>query len=213
MRRQRHAAERDRVLILSRRSTFTASKLGVRVVAETKVADAAVLEQHGVGLGHHHLRARQALQLRETRDVIAVSMRREQDLDVVEVEAELLDALLDLAAPSRRNRVDQDVAGVGRDQVRRQVVGPDPVDVADQLERRERPRPIGVLLRRRGGAEAQRQDQRTHDHGVLPLQTYSDGNRWPSKERPKPTAGSGLDGKSPRGSRTSMEGFSCFASG
>ena len=124
----------------------------VRVVAETKVALATVLEQHGVGFRHPHLRTRAPLQLGEARDVIEVRVRRQQDLHVVEIEAELLDAFLDLRHRLDETGVDQNVAGVRRNEIRREIVRADPIDVADQPERRKRLRPLAAILRDCGGA-------------------------------------------------------------
>ena len=151
------SAERDRVLIFQAPIDFHGLEARRTAVAEPEIADAAVLEQHGVGFRHHHARTRQPFELGKPGHVIAVRVRREQDLDVVELEAELLDALPDLGDGLGKPGVDENVAGIGRDEVRRQIVGPDPIDVADQLERRERLRPIGVLG---GGGAATRHNNR-----------------------------------------------------
>ncbi len=82
VRRQRHAAERDRVLILEPAVDFHGVEARIAAVAEAKVADAAVLEQHAIGLRHHELRVRDPLELGEPGDVIAVRMCRRQYLHV-----------------------------------------------------------------------------------------------------------------------------------
>jgi len=170
MRGDRHATEHNGVLILQTSIDLHSFEARSPTVAEPKVAHAAILEQHGVRFGHHQARARQPLELCEAGDVIAVRMRRRQDLHVGHPEAELLDTFGDLRHGVLEARVHEDVARVGRNEIRRQVVGTDPIDVADQLERRKRLTPFGVLLRRRTERherhERRQHEQRTREHGA-----------------------------------------------
>ena len=121
-------------------------------LAEQVVGDAAVRDEAFVALHDADAGVAQRLEVRQRPDVIEVRLRRQQDPDLLGLEAEGADRLLDLARHARHGAVDQDVAGRRRDQVGGEILGADVVDRADDLEGRDRRRPrriVGVDLRRR----------------------------------------------------------------
>ena len=86
-------------------------------------APCSALFHHGrVGIHHHELRAGHFLHLGDARAMVAMRVADENDLDVAELEAELLDALLDQRHGIFEIGIDQDVALIGRDQERRVIL-------------------------------------------------------------------------------------------
>ena len=85
-------------------------------------------------LGHrHHLRAGQLFDHRIAFLVVAVRVAAEQDLGVGELESELLDGLLNRRHVPLIRAVDEDVALRRDDEKGGQALGPDVIDVSDDL--------------------------------------------------------------------------------
>ena len=152
MDRQHGAAERDRVAVLEGAIDLDRVELRARSAAEPEITATAGLQQILVALVDQYLRAGHPLQLGQARDMIVMTMRRGENLRVGDLEPELGGAGGDLLRGVAHPRVDQDVALRRDDEVGGQVVAADPVDVADDAERREGPRPLVVLAAARCGA-------------------------------------------------------------
>ena len=157
-----HATQLDRVAVLQLPIDLDRLEGGVRIGAPAKVGLAAAFEKRRVLLGHHHLRLRQLLQMRETGHVVEVAMRGRQDPDVLDLETELRHVGRDLADSLGQAGIDQDMTLRRRDQIRGQIVGADPVDVADHPERRKRLHPVGVANKRSCGLRLRHNHCRKH---------------------------------------------------
>jgi hypothetical protein len=107
-----------------------------------------VLDQIGVSLHHHHLATALCRQRGQSAHVIEVCLRRQQDLDIRQLEPGLLDCRFDDGGGLWEAAVDQHVSGRGRNQVHPQLDRPDVVDVADDAERLVRAVPVVLLSRR-----------------------------------------------------------------
>src|SRR5262249_16310067 len=94
------------------------------------------------------LRAAGLLEGRDIADMIAMAMRRGDDLDVTDPKTELLDVVFDQRIRTFDARVDQNQTLPGVDQVAAQIIGADIVEIADDLEARERLLPILIEGRR-----------------------------------------------------------------
>jgi len=138
------AAELDAVAILEAAIDMERFEAGGGVIAETEVGFAAGFEEVGVGLGDHDLGVGEALELGEAGDVIEMAVGGGEDFDVRELEAELLDARLDLGDGFGEACVDEDMALRSGDEVGGQIPGADPVDVGDDAEGRKGFDPFGV---------------------------------------------------------------------
>ena len=103
----------------------------------------------GIALGHagNHRGAGVGLQLGHAAGMVEVAVAVQQDLDVRQFEAELLDVVLNHLGVLRQADIQQDVALGRGDQPGRQAGRADIVDVVDDLERLEGRGPGGVLLR------------------------------------------------------------------
>ncbi len=142
VRGEHDAAERDRIAVPQPSIDGHRLEACGRILSPAKVGFAAALEQLRIGLRHDHLRLRESLELGQARHVIEVPVRCGQHLDVRDIETEQLDPGRDLRHSLRKAGVDQDMTRRRRDEIRRQIVGPDPVDVANQTERRKRLHPL-----------------------------------------------------------------------
>src|SRR5215210_6226695 len=131
MRRELDAAERDLLAGFESAIDRDGRILGAGRTAETEVALPARLVDFPVALVDHDLRAAQAFELRQTRGVVDVRVRRRKDLDVGDLEPELRHARGNLGGRVADAGVDKNVTGRRGDQVRGQIVTADPVDVAD----------------------------------------------------------------------------------
>jgi len=100
------------------------------------------LERRHVFRHGHHLRTSHLLHHGVRFLVVAVRVAAEQNLRVAELEAELLDRLLDDWHVALVGAVDQDVSGRRDDEEHRQALGAHVIDVADDLVRRERRRHV-----------------------------------------------------------------------
>ena len=83
--------------------------------------------------------------------MVPVRVADEQDLDVAELESEFLDAGANQRDVGLEIAVDQDVPLRRRDQVVREPLAADVVEIAGDPERRKRLGPVGRLLGRRAG--------------------------------------------------------------
>src|SRR5580698_181675 len=99
--------------------------------------------------------------------MVEMGVTNQQNFDVLEMKAELLHALLDLRHRAFEVAVDQDVALRGGDQKGSQACATDVVDVADDLVRRKRLRPVRLHLREHGsGKDKEKRYRRgTRKHG------------------------------------------------
>src|SRR6185295_18480893 len=79
--------------------------------------------------------------------MIVVAVGGRDDFRISQLEAKLLDTRLDLLRGVANAGVDQDISLWSDDEIGRQVVAADPVDVPDDPERREWARPLFVLCR------------------------------------------------------------------
>src|SRR5580698_2897155 len=101
-----------------------------------------------------------------------MGMADEDDLDVLVLEAELIDTLLDQRDVLLVVRIDQDIAQWRVDQVHGQVGRADVVDVAGDPERGKFPVPVGIALREQRRAGAKEEDEKENDerraylHGI-----------------------------------------------
>jgi hypothetical protein len=80
--------------------------------------------------------------------VVVVPLAGQQNANVREPEAQLLDACADQRDGLLEARIDEDVPGLGRHQKAAQVVRPDIVQVARDVVRRERLVPVAQVLGR-----------------------------------------------------------------
>src|ERR1700722_7142136 len=99
--------------------------------------------------------------------MVEMGVTNQQNFDVLEMKAELLHALLDLRHRAFEVAVDQDVALRGGDQKGSQTCAADVVDVADDLVRRKRLRPVRLHLREqdRGREKEWQYGKSTRKHG------------------------------------------------
>ena len=88
--------------------------------------------------------------------MIEVCMADEQNPDVFEVKAQLLDASANLRRRAFEVAVNQNVALRSRNQIRSQVFAPDVVQVSGDAKRPLRSSPVRPLLRRQAAAKGKR---------------------------------------------------------
>lgn len=112
-----------------------------------EIALATVFDLGHVGIHDHVFRAGQLFDKRAAGAMIDVRVADEQDFDVGEAEAQLLDALPDLRHRGCEITVDQDVSLRRSDQESGQVFTADVVNISDDAMRRERLDPFGIGLR------------------------------------------------------------------
>jgi hypothetical protein len=127
---------------LRTRSTLRAGAIGIR-----KVALASGFDLRDILLHHHVARAGCLLEGRGAGAMVAMSMADEQDLDIGHFEAELFDARLDHGDRPIEARVYDDVALRRRDEVRREPLRADIVDVVYDFVRLKRLAPRRIALR------------------------------------------------------------------
>ena len=112
-------------------------------------------------------RAAALLQLRDAAGMIEMHVRIENDLDVAELEAELLDVLRDERRGFRQGAVDQNMTLWRSDEHRAQAMRADIVSVAVDPKRRLIFVPHlalrAFILCRRGGADGERGEQRQRE--------------------------------------------------
>jgi len=95
--------------------------------------------------------------------VIEVAMTDQQNLDVVEVEAEAFDILLDRRNGALEIAIDENVSLGSGDQEGSQILAPDVINVGNDLVRREGRSPVGILLRKQSRAtEAEQKGTEEH---------------------------------------------------
>ena len=152
-----------------------------------EVAAAAVGDDRLVRFGRQNSCAGPFLQLRVPANVIGVSVRVQNDLDVGQPESELLNAVAHPRLGLGVSGVDEDVSLRRRDQKRPGVRGTDVVNVSDDAERRERftRRAAGAFLccRGRGRDTANRQDHKDSDPNGLG-QDHEIADRTPNHSAP-----------------------------
>ena len=97
-------------------------------------------------LGGHEFGSRHLFQLSHAGYVIPVTVGGGENSHIAHRESELLDALLDRLRGVANTAVDEDVSLRRRDQIGREVVASDPVDVPDDFERWEGLGPLWIVL-------------------------------------------------------------------
>ena len=107
-----------------------------------EVGFAAGFDNWHVRIHDFVFRVRHFVDLRAARAVIVVPVADEQDLRVGKVKAKCLDALFDLRGRRVEIAVDEDVALWRGDQVGGQILAADVVEIARDVERRERRGPF-----------------------------------------------------------------------
>src|SRR6186713_203172 len=108
------------------------------------------LHHRHIALHHEILRAGQGLDSRTASVVVPMRVTDEQDPDVRELEAELLDTRTNLRDARFEVGIDEDVACGRGDEVTREPAAADIIKVVGNAERRELLRPVDGVLRARG---------------------------------------------------------------
>ena len=142
VRDQHDAAQLDAIAIVE-----DAIDMGgrIEVVGIEEVLCAAAFDNGNVGVHDHVFRVGHAQDGGAARVVIPVGVADEQDADVGETEAELLDAFADERGRAFEAGVDEDVAGGCDDEVRGQIAAADVVEVVGDLEGRDGRGPLRAL--------------------------------------------------------------------
>jgi hypothetical protein len=117
-----------------------------RTVAVLKIGLATGFDHGHVGVHDHVACAGQRLDLGAAGIVIPVRVADQQNLGVFEFESELFDTSLEQRHICFQIAVDQNVALGRRDQITRQPLAADVVQVARDVKRRERFGPVGIVL-------------------------------------------------------------------
>src|SRR5262249_10880979 len=155
----------------------------------------SAFEQRPVALTGDELGTGLLLDLGKAAGVIEMRMAVQDVLDIGDLESKLGDAVLDHAGRLRERRVDEDQALRGLDDVDRDPVGTDIIDVADQLERLEwrgpflgdrRQEVLDGLRLRTGSSQSQRTQRGCKPlHDCLPQKFLWPGSNtsrtWSSK--------------------------------
>ena len=148
-------AEPDFISVMQNAVYFRRLEQSLGRSAVLKVASAAIFDDGHIAIHHHVLCAGELLDERAARAVIEMRVADQQNLDIAEVKSQALDILLDRGHGAFEIAIDENVALRRRDQVGGQVLAADVVNVGDDLVRRERSGPVGILLRKYRGRATQ----------------------------------------------------------
>jgi hypothetical protein len=124
----------------------------IRRIGVRKVLLPTALDDGNIPVHDHIFCAGQPQNLRAAGVVVPVGMADEQNPDIAEMEAELLNAIPDERDRLLQARVDQHIALWGDDQIRRKVFAADVVEIVSNAEGRDGGRPVGILLGAQMGA-------------------------------------------------------------
>src|SRR6516225_3137907 len=160
---QRRVSELHFVAVVKHSIHFRRLVEGAGRIAVTKIALAASFDLRHVGVHYHVVRTGQLLDERAPRAVVPMGMADQQDLDIVKMESQLLNALANQRDARLETAVDEDVAPGGGDQVGGKSAAPDVIDVADHAEWRKRLSPGRAALRQEAAGEGQQEDHRAEE--------------------------------------------------
>jgi hypothetical protein len=129
-----------------------------------EVGPAAAFHDVGVALHDHVFRARLAEDLGCAGHVVEVRLAVEQEFRIRPLEPQLLHARANLRRRRFEVGVDQDVPVRRGDEVCRQVLTADIVEIVSDLERRQRRRPLRIDFRECSAGEKQGEEREEAAH-------------------------------------------------
>ncbi len=144
MRHQRHTAEFNFIAIVQ--FAIGLDRWKTKFVTEEKIVFAAARERLGIFLHREELRSGLLLQFREAAHVIVMRMTGEQNLYVAQVEPKLFDIRFNKRRRFLETAVDYDVTGGRSNEIRTDFRYANIIDVADDLEGRDRLVPRAIPL-------------------------------------------------------------------